>query len=197
MRRTTLLMIAAALLPLSACGDDAGATTLSPAAGEIPEGTRRVSCDLETDAGRVTFSFVLPDVYDEVDSCRWSAPAPPRRDAPTLETTVTLGVVRDGETLRQVHDTERPFVSEDGDDAISDLDLAEDVPVFGDTVGDRLRWDCFCDGLPTVTYLNQAAGVRLTWNGSPVLQDQIEDQLRAALASAGTADDGDGGPAGG
>ncbi len=175
---------------LGACGDDASRDLGEASTAPPTDGTGIVSCTLATDQDPITFSFALagdyaPDTLEYGEGCLWRRPAPPRTSAPTTDSVVGVEWVGDTESLSDVYDTELPYVDIGGDEEISDLRLAEDVTVFGETVGDRLRWDCFCDGLPTVTYLSQAAGVRLRWDASIELQDQVEDELRVALASAG------------
>ena len=192
----TLLLIVAPVL--AACTESGPRELGAPSGSEPPSGSRAVTCELTADNGPLTFSFVLEDAYAPApeatgSGCAWARPAPPRVEEPqgnptgdpAVESVVVAEWIGAAESLREVRDRQQPYVSEDGDDALSDLRLSEDVPVFGETVGDRLRWDCFCDGVPQATYLSQAAGVRLTWNGSAILQDQIEDEVRTALASAG------------
>ena len=186
-------------LVITACSAD-GPGDLGPPSTTPPEaGSSVVTCELETDDGPLTFSFVLQDTYtpdpDSAGSgCAWARPAPPRSDlevAPGADSSVALAWIGDDGSLQDVYDFNEPFlvdgVEDDGDDEeeISERRLSEDVVVFGETIGDRLRWDCSCAGVPSVTYLSQAAGVRLLWYGAAELQDQIEDEVRTALASAG------------
>lgn len=186
------------LLALTACGEGGVGELRPPSSAAPPVGSAVVTCELDTGDASISFAFALaqdysPDPAPGGTRCGWRRPAPPRAENPpgnpvgdpTVDSVVVVEWIGETESLSDVRDFNEPYVSEDGDDALSDLRLSEDVAVFGETIGDRLRWDCFCDGVPNVTYLAQADGVRLTWSGSSVLQDQIEDEVRTALASAG------------
>ena len=68
------------------------------------------------------------------------------------------------ETLEAVKKREvDPFEDEGGDDSVSDIAYAADVPVFGRHRGERLTYYCYCDGQDLDVWTVQARGVRLGW----------------------------------
>ena len=183
-------------LALAGCGQDSPRTLLPAIATAAPD-HQRVTCDLATPDAVVSFALVLPDSFvpataadgvgAENADCTWLDPASQPAPDPAGPSVVQVSWVGDTEDLQDLYAAERPYVSEDGDDAISDLRLDQDVAVYGDTVGDRLRWACFCDGAPDVTYVAQAAGVRVRWGAPQTLRERTETDLATALAGAGTA----------
>jgi len=181
-----------------------GPTTLQPASASGPAGTTRVTCDLATDDGPVRFALDLPDGFrqgatrhDARDStdCVWNRPVRIRDASGPSYTAVVLvavGYVRDDDerqTLSDVYDDESVNAVEgdtpQGDDSILHLDLTEDVPVLGATVGDRLSYWCYCDGQNTIARYAQAAGVRVQWSSVRELEHETDEQLAAALSGAG------------
>ncbi|GAA1797376.1 hypothetical protein GCM10009795_048480 [Nocardioides hankookensis] len=56
-----------------------------------------------------------------------------------------------------------PFEDEGGDDSVSDIRYAADVPVFDPHRGERLAYYCYCDGQDLDVRVVQARGVRLSW----------------------------------
>ena len=78
-----------------------------------------------------------------------------------------------------------PFEDEGGDDSVSDISYAEDVPVFGRHHGERLDYYCFCDGQDLDERSVQARGVRLGWttpHGKQARHEPAYDAVTASMA---------------
>jgi hypothetical protein len=205
-RRLGGVVLAAVLV---GCGST-GPSKLQEAATPAP-GTHRVTCRVDSDHGRVLFATDLPrgfvsgppdfdDTHEKKDGCTWHQPVRVPDDSnfdgdPTTEDTyrsdvvVTVGSVHQGGSLQDVYDDEEPDAVEgdspEGDDSILHLRLSKDVEVFGDTVGDRLSYLCFCDGQNLIHRYAQADGIRLSWSADQPLEQASDRQLEAVLASAG------------
>lgn len=200
--RKTLIAASALVLGLStaACGADTGGgddtssaatpsgpTTLQPVPVKAAAGTQRVTCEVSTPDGPVDFAFDLPDGFRvERKPCRWRSPAPKGVD-PGYPTLVSVTYEKDADALGVLNDDIAPDEDIGGDDSISDLDYRHDTQVFGRTIGDRISWDCFCDGQARLTYEALADGILLQVTGSSAIQDRATAWFEAMLANAGTA----------
>jgi hypothetical protein len=188
-----------------------GPKELQSAAATPAPGTHRVTCRLESDHGRVRLALDLPrgfvtgqpEPYDLGDGCSWHRPVQVPDDGnfdgdpttpDTYESNVLVSVshVREGKSVQDTYDEQKPDAVDgdnpEGDDSILHLTLTKDVKVFGDTVGDRLSYLCFCDGQNQILRDAQADGILLTWSADQPLQKQTDRQLEAVLASAGKLD---------
>jgi hypothetical protein len=195
---------------VAGCGS-AGPTTLQKSASPPATGTHRVTCNVDSDHGRVLFAIDLPrgfvsgppdfdDTYGKLDGCAWHHPVripddsnfdgdPTTADTYQSNVVVTVGSVRKGGSLQDVYDDQEPSAVDgdkaEGDDSILHLELRKDVKVFGDTVGDRLSYLCFCDGQNLISRYAQADGIRLTWSADQPIQRATDRQLEDVLGSAG------------
>jgi hypothetical protein len=78
-----------------------------------------------------------------------------------------------------------PREDEGGDDSVSDISYAADVPVFGTHAGERLDYYCSCDGQDLDYRTVQARGVRLTWitpHGKQARREPAYDAVTASMA---------------
>ena len=81
-----------------------------------------------------------------------------------------------------------PFEDQGGDDSVSDISYADDVPVFGDRRGERLEYYCYCDGQELDYRIVQAHDVRLTWvteHGKQAAHEPAYDAVTASMALVG------------
>jgi hypothetical protein len=76
-----------------------------------------------------------------------------------------------------------PREDEGGDDSVSDISYAADVPVFGTHTGEQLTYYCYCDGQELDYRIGQARGVRLTWVTPHGKQGRREPAYGAVTAS--------------
>jgi hypothetical protein len=182
MRRLLLL---STVLVLTACGADPGPAepaadaTLGPAAAQAPD-TRRVACDL----GRTTVVLDLPaaatgaaEQSDLDESCGWGVPG--RWAGVSVTDEPDAGI-------DEQYEDRSEFLGVGGDDEITELTLDEDVPTFGGAIGDRMFAACYCDGVPEVTYVVEAAGVQLTLTVPERRRATAAAWLETTLATAGT-----------
>lgn len=209
--RANLRLIGVAVLAAVAggCGSTVPAA-IQEAATAPATGTHRVTCDVDSEHGRVRFAIDLPrgfvsgpaDSEEKQGGCAWHRPVqvpddsdfdgdPTTEDSHQSAVVVTVGSVHQGGSLQDVYDDQEPNAVDgdqaEGDDSILHLELRKDVRVFGDTVGDRLSYLCFCDGQNLISRYAQADGIRLSWSADQPIQQATDRQLEAVLASAGKA----------
>ncbi len=91
-----------------------------------------------------------------------------------------------GMSLRTYEETYiDPRVDEGGDDSISDVVYAADVPAYGARVGETLSYEAYADGSPTDVHYVQAEGVRLRWDVTDDHWGEVEDVYATATAGVG------------
>lgn len=192
LRIRTLGLVAALLVAITGCGDHAS----SPA----PTSSAASASVTATVAAEPTHPFAaalskVPSGWRPA-TCRQRGfevglSVPPgferMRDQPCTfakglvrELTLTIGL---RSTLAHVkeHDVD-PFVDIGGDDSVSDVHYAADVPVFGTHRGEQLDYLCYCDGQDLQERHAQAAGVRLLWT-TPGGRDVQEAAYAGVTAS--------------
>lgn len=96
------------------------------------------------------------------------------------EMSVSFGPMESLEHMKE-HDVD-PFEDVGGDDSVSDISYADDVPVFGRHRGERLDYYCYCDGQDLDEHIAQARGVRVHWT-TPHGKDPRADDFDAVRAS--------------
>ncbi|GAA4377626.1 hypothetical protein [Nocardioides caricicola] len=183
--RARILALVAVLVVAAGCTDDAAepatvrAGTPEPpapfvATGDVPRGWPVTQCsDLRArDNTGLATRFGVPPTYS------WL-----HRDGPTCG--FGAGIARElyvaldpAQTLAAVKEREvDPFTGPDqGDGQLGEVEYAAAVPVFGDQVGERLGYYCYCDGQRLDYLVLQAGGVRLTWispHGRPAGADDL------------------------
>lgn len=153
-----------------------------PASGGVPDGYREVLCpDLRRDGSGLTVRLVVPErtleSHRDANGCTFALPSEPR-DAISVE----IGPDRSLAAWRAAYLD--PYVSPDGDDAVSDISYRSDAPGFGDAAGEELRWYSFSDGSPVRVVSLLAAGVRLSWSvpGEDRLPPSAVDVVRRSVA---------------
>ncbi len=184
---------------------------LQGAAATPAPGAHRVTCRIRSDHGRVRLAldlprgFVagLPEEYEQDARCSWHHPVrvpddsnfdgdPATQDTYESDVVVTVTPVRKDNSVQSVYDEQKPDAVEgnspEGDDSILHLTLDKDVKVFGETVGDRLSYLCFCDGQNLIHRYAQGDGILLQWSADQPLQKQTDHQLEAMLSSVGRSD---------
>ncbi|MBS43967.1 MAG: hypothetical protein CMH83_12550 [Nocardioides sp.] len=185
-------MVSAALV--TACAADQPAAL--PAAGGAPPGTTRATCEVRSGHGPVTVAVDLPAGFSAGDRrCTWTRTVRGRPEpggaGEVADEEVSLVAADDG--LDSVRDAQAPYAVDEGesygDDAVLHLRLDEDVPTYGGVAGDRVGWDCFCDGQESTVRMVQADGVRLTWRSAWWRVAATEAELATALSHAGTVPD--------
>lgn len=125
----------------------------------LPAGWTRARCsDLRSRGSRLAVSLAVPPGYAAVS-----------RDDTTCGFAAGFGrefyVSFDVRTsLRSEKQRELdPREDVGGDDSVSDIDYAAQVPVFGRRRGERLSYHCYCDGQDLDELRVQTHGVRLSW----------------------------------
>lgn len=169
--RGLAVLLAIALLG-GGCRDD------RPSTAPAPDGYTTTTCHPR---GGTTVTLALPAGADTThDACSWSVPRAGTHGRP-VSVTVTWVGEGDDASLRAERDDQSEFLGVEGDDEVTGLRFDEGVAVFG-TTGDRLRYQCYCDGLPQLDYLAQADGVRLAASVvDPRARVQVEELLDDVL----------------
>jgi hypothetical protein len=194
--------------PTSTAPKSLGPTVLQRTTSPPAAGTHRVTCKVDSDHGRVDLAldlprgFVrgLPAEYGKDHHCSWHHPVrvpddsnfdgdPSTADTFASNVVITVRSVHEDGSLEDVYDDLKPDAVDgddpEGDDSILHLERSEDVKAFGDTVGDRLSFLCFCDGQNLISRYAQADGILLEWKSEEPLQKETDRQLEAVLASVG------------
>lgn len=195
MRSRALLAVTAAVALLaSGCTSDGGADSAGAPSGTAehsrlrpfraaeaapPAGAEVVQCsDLRSRRNTgLAVRFVVPDGFTggtrDAGSCDFTGGSFAR------ELTVSFGPM---ESLASVKERDLdPVEDVGGDDSVSDIAYAADVPVYGDHRGERLDYYCYCDGQDLDERVVQARGVRVHWT-TPHGKDPREDEFDAVRA---------------
>ena len=182
MRRLALLLAVA--LATASCSDaepeSAAPAAFAAAGSELPEGYTEARCPGGEGSG-MTAEFAVPPGYTayDGDACDFA-----RGYDGELYVTVGPEDSLADHKERQVD----PFEDQGGDDSVSDISYADDVPVFGDRRGERLEYYCYCDGQELDYRIVQAHGVRLTWvteHGKQAAHEPAYDAVTASMALVG------------
>lgn len=155
-------------------------TPFTASTQEVPDGFRRVQCsDLrgeERNTGLAVRIVVPPRYHDssrQGGGCSFVGPGFGRDLGVSFGSTTPLSVVKE----KQID----PFVDVGGDDSLSDVEYAADVPVFGEIHGERLTYYCYCDGQDLDQYVLAAQGVVLSWS-TPHGKGPTADEIAAVTS---------------
>ena len=200
MRRLSVLLLTVALAAVG-CSTDAASSEQSPssevtlvpadppapfhaASTKVPEGASLAQCSDLRGPNRnsgLAVRFVVPAGYSAYD----------RNGATCDFTAATFGTefyvsFEPHPTLKSEKERDLdPREDEGGDDSVSDISYAADVPVFGTQTGERLDYYCYCDGQELDYRVGQARGVRLTWitpHGRRAHREPAYDAVTASMA---------------
>jgi len=126
----------------------------------VPDGYRLEQCpDLRgQDGSGLTLRLVVPDAY------RWSTTEGAGCSFQSQDERAFSVTSAPEQSLADFRDTYvTPYEREYGDDGVSDVTYAADVPLLGDRSGELLAYEAFNDGTPLSTRVLQSDGVRLSW----------------------------------
>lgn len=157
----------------------------------VPDGYAEKTCGLPPPDPVTTATIAVPreavrnrdlGEVEENDekTCEWLLPAPETRFFDGITVAMATTSLLEQESLQDLRDELAPRVGQSGDEEVWDLELTEDVPVFGVT-GDRLSWRCACDGVGGTFVQAQADGVRVTLSGADEVVDEIDAYAEAIL----------------
>lgn len=182
-----LLGACAGTSPEGAAPAPVPAPTAFPAVSPgVPAGYRLEQCpDLRVQEGSgLTLRLVVPDAY------RWSTTEGAGCSFQTQDERAFSLTLAPAQSLADFRDTYvTPFDRDDGDDGVSGVAYAAEVPVLGGRSGEMLAYEMFNDGLPLSTRIVQADGVRLSWSVAAGDSDAQADVLATVIGSLAVVED--------
>jgi len=143
---------------------------------QVPNGHNLVACPL---GDELTVVLVVPDRFDAIHPTGRGCLIGSSRSFETV------GVQASDRTLaEEKQDNLDPFEDQGGDDSVSDISYRNDVDAFGGKRGERLEYECFCDGQELHMVRLQAAGIVLSSEVSQ-LDPAAADPLPLARSTLG------------
>ena len=201
-RRAALAALPLLLTGLAACGDDdetaadepRAEVSLQPAedGAPVPPGFVRQRCELASGDRSLTVVLDVPEgaeppeveTDEPVNGC-WFFP----QEDGVPEVHVVLlhsdDADNDEDDIASLEDLEAGFEDRVGEESVYDVVYEKDVPVFGETEGDRLSWTSEADGIDEADFRAESGDLQV-WvtaqdAGDPAITEQVFEQVIASV----------------